>query len=290
MNIFIKLSKHNLGFTYLETLLSVFLSASILTSIAVITKLEFSDYYLAKEFFHKIYITSKTNAILRKIIKDIDAHNFNILPKIHLNNISYSSGVLSNISKRTDELKNDTKSNAISYFKLNMENLLKTTHFQNNTFYICPYFKKSVSLNDIRTFLALTSDDYFEVSLNVTKDNKCYIAKIIDSKSILFNEAPKNIKFISFIPIESTYTIYLAKNKTLRFVTHKNNQEVENQPILQNVESINFLESVKDNFYTLSCKVKAYKKDKKEILLSLDNLLQRTLPFNFSYFLSKDKK
>ena len=288
MKLFIKLSNKNLGFAYLDTLLSLFLSVSILGSIVVLTKLEFSDFYKAKAFFHKIYVTSKTNSILMKITRDIDSHNFKLLPIIHSSDVRYKDKTLCEISKRTDNLAKDSKSNAISYLKLDINKLLKTTHYKNNSFYLCPFFKKKVSINDIRTYLALTSDDFFEVSLNTTKDGNCYIAKINNFKSILTLDGNSNIKFIAFIPIESTYTIYLAKNKTLRYVTHKNKEIVENQPIMQNVFKINFKDSFKDNFYNLSCEIKVYENDKNEILLSEDNLLERQDIFNFVSYLNKN--
>ena len=288
MKFFIKLNNKHLGFIYYDTLLSLFLSASILGSVIILTKLEFSDLYKAKAFFHKIYVTTKTNSILIKITNDIDSHNFKLLPIIHNNNISYKDKTLCEISKRTDELAKDSNSNAISYLKLTINNLLKTTHYKNNNFYICPFFKKKVSLNDIRTFLALTTDDFFEVSLNITKDGNCFIAKINNFKSILTFDSTSNIKFIAFIPIESTYTIYLAKNKTLRYITHKNKEIVENQPIMQNIFKINFNDSFKDNFYNLSCNILVYENDKNEILLSEDNLLERQDIFNFISYLNSN--
>lgn len=290
MKSFIKSNKTQIGFTYLDTLISLFLSTSIICAMIILIKIQFNDLYNAKLFFHKIYATTKISSILKKIITDIDAHNFNLLPIIHNNKVYYKDKSLCNISTRTDELSKDNNSNAISYFQINLNDLLKTSHYSKNTFYLCPFFQKKISITDIRTFLALSTDDFFEVSLNVTKDNNCYIAKIEKTQSILTTSAPINIKYIAFIPIQSTYTIYLAENKTLRYVTHKNNEIVENQPILQNIFKINFLENIKNNFYTISCKLTVNKKDKKEIFLSRDNLLERQKLFNLISYLNNYEK
>lgn len=288
MRFFIRLNNKHKGFTYFDTLLSLTLSISILLSIVILTKLQFNDFYKAKEYFHKIYVTSKINLLMLKIMKDIDFHNFKILPLIHNNKVSYKDGTLSNISKRNDSLSKEIDSDAITYLKLNTNNLLKTLHYKSGSFYVCPFFKKKVSINDTRTYLALTTDDFFEVELNIVKDKNCFITKVTNTKSILTNQAPKNIKFIAFIPIESTYTIYLANNKTLRYVTHKNNEIVENQPIMQNIYKIKFKNSFKDNFYNLSCKLKIYENDKNEILISRDNLLIRQDMFNFVSYINNN--
>lgn len=285
----IRLKHCNKGFTYLEILLSLFLSSSILASVAILTKISFNDLYYAKKFLHKIYATSKTNNILLKIIKDLDAHSFHIYPIIHSSDIRYKDNSLSEISKRKDDLAKNKNSDAITYLKLESIDLLKTNHYFKNTFYICPFFKKKTNIDAVRTFLALTSDDFFEVSLNLTKDKNCYIAKVSNSKSILTKKAPSNIKFLAFIPISSTYTIYLAQNKTLRFVTYKNNKIVENQPLMQNISNINFSHKLNNGFYTLFCKLKIYAKDKKDMLYSLDNLLARDNLFNFIAYINENK-
>lgn len=269
-------------------LCSLFLSISILGSIIFLTKIQFNDLLLAKKFFHKIYTTSKVNSILRKIIKDIDSNPFFITPIIHTKNIYYQDGTLSNISTRNDDLKNDDSSDAISYFSLNFENMLKTKKYELENFYLCPFLKKAATLDDIRSFLAISSDNIYEVFLDLTKDGSCYIAKLKSLTSIITKPYPEKVKFILFIPIESTYTIYLAKNNTLRFVTHKGNKIIENQPLLQNIFKINFsIKTLPNNFLDLSCNLFINKKDKNPISISEENLLRRSLLFNFISYINR---
>ena len=60
MRFFIRLNNKHKGFTYFDTLLSLTLSISILLSIVILTKLQFNDFYKAKEYFHKISPSFKT--------------------------------------------------------------------------------------------------------------------------------------------------------------------------------------------------------------------------------------
>lgn len=287
--IFTKYNKKN-GYIYLEMLCSLFINISILGSIIILTKIQFNDLFFAKKFFHKIYTTSKIDSILRKIAKDIDSHPFFILPIIHNGNISHQDGTITTLSTRKDNLKNDNLSNAISYMDIDFENILKTKDYKGGIFYLCPFFNKTATLTNIRSFLAVSSDNFYETSLTLTKNGSCYVAKINSLASVLTQTAPKNIKFIFFIPIESTYTIYLAENKTLRFVTHKNNKILENQPIAQNIFKIKFFfRHISNDFLKLSSEVFVNEKDKKSFYIEEENLLKRQNVFNFISYINEYK-
>lgn len=235
-----------------------------------------NDKYIADQNIFKTYY------LLEKILKDLDLHRFNIPPVIHHLGTIRDSENLPNPINRNKKFAPKLNSTPISAYKLD----LNATFIAKNigTFLTaCPKYDHKFKKQKYKSYLAIHSNGFLHITAEVANINnsKCKIFNIKPTKSMFIKNNLKFLKFIkAIIPFEEEYTIYIDKNNILRYLGHKGNINIENQPILEGLKLLDLhISNIFDNNIYL---LKASLESKKEYrTFSFTHSLSRSQPYNF---------
>lgn len=231
------------GLSTLDVLVGLAISVPIMFAAAKGSTLSHSELLKAREVKEDISAIGKTAAFLNLAIRAQDAHPLPAKPVLHKNgSISFPDGSKSPIMTGPLGRRPRQGSDALSYFRSPILGVLRAEFKRGgvsmSSIRVCRIFK-DYRTSSAETFIALTPSGIFE-GLKVGRGigtRKCggLNFKLIDSIVLgappaeLRDSVQKSVMFL--IPIEESFTIYLARDSTLRFAKHRGKSLIENQPI-----------------------------------------------------------
>ena len=248
-------------------------------------------HFIAKQELEARLLESKLDYFLGKLALDLDSHRFRLTPVIHApGEIRFRDGSFN--SAMQSELNAPALSaQAISGLELSNQQALYVTSLStianNINAKACAYFKNTLgSLTDYKVFLGISVDGFYELSGSAKSQGakpNCYDLTLKSGKSISIAQPSLTSLWSirALIPIKSSYTVYLSKNRQLRYLSHANETNLENQPLLDlehdfgvNVQSHTWN---KAHFYELEI----LSNQKSVTQIFKNNLLARQDPLNF---------
>lgn len=186
--------------------------------------------------------------IIRGIAEDADLHPFHIPPRVHrAGNIRFTDGTPNSVMLHRSAMRPDPRSDSITYLRLDILAAQEITHVTitgSNELIIktCPRFGNSFRPADYNSFLALGPDGFFEITLMdrelyAGEGKTCMQARALPSKSMI--APPPKSYFVRFLlPLKDIYTFYADSKRRLRYIGHRGEQNIENQPVLNNVQPL----------------------------------------------------
>lgn len=242
----------NHGYSTLEILIGMLLlTPLILATTKSLQFFGFSFFTLNKQS-SSLRTVIKAHNHFNDIIREHDQHPFSIWPRIHRNGrIKFFDGSFNPIALRTDSLKPDSNSDAITQVSLHIKNTYIIHLNQHNgsisTFFGCPkYGSQQVSLpQNLTTYLLITPDSLLEFEAQNrpwgSSPNKCLeITGQVKSGMINTTMNSTSAKFsLLFIPVEKIFTVYIDSAGRLRYLGHRGTTNTENQPLASGPIQIN---------------------------------------------------
>ncbi|MCB0338247.1 MAG: hypothetical protein KDD53_01525 [Bdellovibrionales bacterium] len=202
----------------------------------------------------KLQIMSKVVSAshLEKIAIDLDSHRLNILPRIHPNGvITYSTGALNIVHESRHPPREG--SDAITTASISTKSALRVTKEAGSglsrEYIACTVFPTlfvNKDLNGEREFIAVTADGLVEMigkKISIVENSekqKCYSLNLKAISGMLLeisNDFSKEHPLLLF-PITSLYSLYVDSKDTLRFIGHRGDLNIENQPLVSPIRSM----------------------------------------------------
>ncbi len=241
------MNKYNSGHTLIEILIAALLAIPIVTGGAILIKTVAFSYLGLLSKGVQIQASTKMNSYLLTIAKEYDQHRLQLGLRIHKNGgIRFADNSLNPISLRTDSLKPDTKSDAITSASIKILNTFTIEKADISAspfiFYGCPKFGKSNQTLPASSvgFIGISTDTTMEFIGSTTpwpgqSVPGCLIFSLTSTSGMLFKKVtPHTAAFIAaIIPIDRIYTIYIDSLGRLRYLGHEGNRNVENQPLAE---------------------------------------------------------
>lgn len=203
----------------------------------------------------QIYIETKVQNEIGTITEQLDLHRLNIPPRIHTNGrITYSNGAPNPVSLRTDLLKPSRSSDAITTYTLSGIQELRIVDTDYSAiptiFYTClAYDLTGLNLKKIQDheiFVGITTAGYVEltgsaIAWNGVSGKKCYAVALSTNDGMIGQKnSLHHLPFIKLLfPVDRIYTLYIDQVGRLRYLGHRGILNIENQPILEGVNSLN---------------------------------------------------
>lgn len=282
------------GATLLELILSLGILL-ILFSLGYETLREVLKLYtLSNEILKEERILSALESHLQQILDDSDSHPFSGLIKVH------PSGRLELFNKAPYSLKNtpkylpDKDSNGISVAALNLRATLVvheilSSSFQSVTLKVCArYPNESVDLppvNQRASYLAFTTFGIYEFQgerTNMSPIDKCTILRLVRTEGVLtpLAEVEELLAIRLVVPVTRLYTIYLTEEKEVRFLGHRGDEIIENQPLftVRDLDVLKIHLRERHNLSTLHLNLQTKKRERQRSYISR---VRKVAPTNF---------
>lgn len=242
------------GFSLLEILITLSVVSVISLSLVKAFLSSAKTSITLSNFNNESYISLKTFQHFKKIARDIDSYYLDQMYKIHDKGaVLFADGSQNAIMQSKDQTP-ELNSNAITVVRLKSNNLLGVKELiKNGTVYSLKACltneNENLQINDIRNYLAISSDGIFETIGNLSTIGKtCASGEIQSTKSMLWRNSD-SITIAILIPIESLYTIYLNSRRELRLLGHAGEKNIENQPLLMGISTVNIIEKLYQNIF-----------------------------------------
>jgi hypothetical protein len=281
------------GFSTLEVAISIGLIMPCFLALAVIFSASAGSLNREKTNKTETYNIIRIKQLLSEVTKEIDLHPFLLVPRIHKNGlIRFTDGKLNKVVKAAGANRPLLTSDAITYLRLNILDSFEILSFDKDTSYInaCSRYGTQIQAALYENYLVIGPSGFFEGVLHTPQitnslSRTCINGLISFPQSMIGNPAkeivPEHARFI--IPIERIYTLYTDRKKILRFLGHRGQVNIENQPILQNSPELNLkTELMPSGLINMETKLVL---GKRQILVNLTNRLQR-VPF-LNYLLNR---
>ncbi len=264
----------NRGSILFETIIGMALFLPIIAGVSLLIHTSSKVSSKNRNILHEIYLSQKVKSISETVSRELDQHRLLILPRVHKNSqITFNDGTLNPVSLRTDSLKPDPSSDAITYSSIeNIKQLtikkIDTSVYPNIVF-TCPKFNLSKIPNNTYEsyveFIGLTTAGSFNLSGVVSKWDtdackKGYKISLSSYSKSMISELCTEQAFpflISLLPIKKTYTVYLDVTGRLRYLSHLGEINNENQPLLEGIKKINFnlKKGINKNLHSIEYKI-----------------------------------
>ncbi len=281
----------NRGFYEIEALLGFLLLGILLLGFSQTLRQSLKVYLQTEQELEKKALIAKLDSFLRKVMIDFDGHRFALYPRIHPpGEILFSDGSANpimqsaaNAPAKYSQALTGLELSSLDALTINMANASGTNLLAK----ACrKYPGTHAGLSTFKTFLAMSVDGSYELSgsaQSLGPSSKCYELHLSYGKSIsMTQQDPANLSLIrALIPIKSHYTVYLSKNKQLRFLSHANEQNLENQPLLDLKQEFEIAFMTKQQQGIFFAELELHKSGKILATLFANNFLSREDLLNF---------
>jgi prepilin-type N-terminal cleavage/methylation domain-containing protein len=281
------------GFSLLELLCALAITTPCLIALTFTAQKQIHLWITSKKQIESIKSTVKAQLTIDNVIETMDEHTLPVFPIIHKHsNIRYTDQHQNPIMQSSIKTRPNIESDALTYSKLDLASALIVKTGSITEMQACLRFKHTWEHNKSHSLLALYNDKIVElkvirISLDNTEENlygKCYRLYLSESRSMLTapsinlnNKAPQLL-----IPILDLHTLYVDKHNQLRILSHVGNNNIENQPIVTNIEKIRFDKLMLMSNQIFCLKAIIYPKHGKSLVSVKCNILARSDLFNFA--------
>jgi len=241
------------GTTILELLSGLLLIAVITAILAVNLRQSLLNSLKTEAVSKSQYIESKTLEIMERVVADLDSHRFIIWPRIHKNGtITFQDGTLNPISTKTGSNSPSLNSDAITSMRPEIPFLQRvfSVEQQGEVFLIdaCLQFRNNLAGHDFKSYIGINLESYVQLlkqDSSQTSKDQCRLFKFKKARSMslpsMKDHQVKKVRWL--VPLSRQYTLYVNKKAQLRYLSHRGESNIENQPLLEGLESLGIEES-----------------------------------------------
>ena len=231
----------------LEIIIAMAIAMPCLLCLTALVRQSAEQVSQAKKLKNKTYNTLRIKHLAEEILKNLDSHPFQLLPRVHKSGIiTLTNNRLNAITEHIRLLKPSIKSDAISYTHMNLTATQEIISIKQEAdtiiVYSCSRYGENLFPADYKSYLLLQPQGFFEASGELIRDKQqseriCFHSILRPTESMIAQ--PLSIqnaltsKFI--IPLRAIYTIYVDAGNRLRYLGHSGERNIENQPILNNI-------------------------------------------------------
>lgn len=242
-------SSRSSGFGTMEILISVFLSGVITLACATLLSSSLKSFSEVRRFTSHSQAILRTRAIISASIRSRDTHPFFLPMRIQTGgSLNYTDGTPNNFRASSEATRPDIDSSSITSTILAPEAAHRTIHARSFgerlIIFGCPIGEYNFDRSNIQSFVGVHADGLVELRGNATAHAgrpECSDFEIQATPSMIVeNSLYGSVEDIQIlIPIKNSYTIYLSQNGTLRYLGHEGDQNIENQPLVENILGLN---------------------------------------------------
>lgn len=236
----------------------------------------------------------------------IDAYDTSTLAntlRVHTKGqILFSNGIINETGISSDKLKAEANSNAVTVAELLPQAMLETKTADNTsmplTFVACLKYPSLESYSEIKSYLANTSRIHF-IALNTEGFEEligkakikydvapeiCLDLELIRSEGMIGISEPSlgeaKPYIFKFIPIKKLYTLYIDSQQQLRYLGHYGFYNIENQPLIKGIKSLQLSEITFPGSKILSLHVKVVFNSSRVVTFSIASHVSHSDFFN----------
>jgi hypothetical protein len=193
----------------------------------------------------------------------LDGHRFKLLPKVQpLGMVLFSDGSPNPVMSHPLFSPNPS-SDAMTLMHLSLTEAWRVTDCrvtdQNEAFEACLAYAAQCSLEDVRSFLGVSVDGFYELVGKVSGSDSCrsFVLRAARSMSLPFTNAAPSCSIRLIVPILEHFTLYQDKTLELRYLAHAGDENLENQPLMHGVKTIQFAVTplLHDSLYSVSASI-----------------------------------
>ena len=235
------------GIALLEALLAALLAAPLMLMVGIGVQQASSCYLRARREYQNQYVYLKTTNLLQKFMHGLDSHPFAIPPRIHSGGgISLLNGDLNPAVFSPAGLPAEN-SDSISAIALEITATHSVLRAERRgwfvTFYACPRFGRKLAGGEFKTFAGVGPDGFVEFKGDYTPhagNADCLDFELMpsDSMSMPSPAAGQAESVKDIVPILRHQTLYADQRRQLRLLSHRGDENAENQPLLYGVQSL----------------------------------------------------
>lgn len=230
------------GFFEVEVLAATLLLGILLAVFSMGLSQALKLHLAARQELETRMLEGKLDYFLGKIVAGLDSHRFDLPVIIHQpGELRFTDGSPNQVMQSTQHAP-ALNSQALSGMKIESSKALyitALTHSGNSlTVNACSHYRSNPgSLIDYRVFMGISSEGFYELSGRARGQGGkpgCYQIDLTSGRSISVSQPSAQSLYTvrALLPVESHYTVYLSVGKQLRFISHANEVNLENQPIL----------------------------------------------------------
>lgn len=268
------------GISSLELIVALGVGAPLLVLIVTILLSAVTRLTQARIRYSEQVIFERASSYLSQVVDDTDGHRLDILPRVHsLGRITFTDGTP--ISIKHFPLSED--STAVSGIQLDIRgtHVTRSAMDDGSALVVCPRFGATLPFENPRSYLGISPDGIKEVIGDLNRDEYgqgCRLLRIKESKSIIVPNSPKIAPgtFRTIIPIVRIYSIIVTKDGELRYLSHRGEAIIENQPIRKGIKAINA--GIESNVFGMVLHTKITLPSNRSIQLHFTTSLSRQAP------------
>lgn len=232
------------GITLLETLCALSIASAMMLMLFQLVRQEVEIHQKLRWNFEAEETKNRIEALLRTGIRDLDRSTVPILPRIHKRGrITFTDGSPNPILSGPLLHRPLPGADAITFLKLEPRASLTVKAIAGResrwSLLVCPRYRPTLHTS-VRSFLGLSADTSVELTTDrdVELGLACRKISARASRSMLAKSSDHtDVPFVRIlIPIVNARTLYVDRNKTLRYVGHRGGMNIENQPVVQRVK------------------------------------------------------
>lgn len=253
------LTKSDSGFSVPETIISLALGLTLLTAMCKFQAVLSTQSRNIQSWLKDYYISAHLERELIRLFQSTDSHPFNFTPKLHSNgNIVFKNGAINPVVNGNTKFRPSPLSDAITNFQLVTEMLSDITDCQLIDQQIngqaCLRYLSSASTSSYQSFMVISIDGSYEAQGSFKGTGRCKQYSLSVSESMIF-DSPKIDSICNYrliIPLDFIQTIYQSQTGDFRLISHRNQANVENQPLTAANPMLNISLNLEQSAPTLS--------------------------------------
>ncbi len=189
----------------------------------------------------------RTRALVSGVMRGLDSHRLRIFPRVHKHGvIRFTDGSANPVMKSNSHTFPDSNSDAITSLELNLHSKLLVTACQMNSnvaeFSACIDPNTNFTNSSTETYLGVGLQGFQELTGLASGSGTCRTLSLSASKSmsVIAPTGAAPCDSLLIVPILRHYTLYVDSEENLRFLSHRGDNNVENQPLLLKIGQLNF--------------------------------------------------
>jgi hypothetical protein len=271
--------RRSAGISLLELLVAIAVSAPLLAALSLAVKEQGVFYRLLQSKDSSDTVFLRTRSLLEQLVHDGDSSALIPLPRLHKHgNIRFTDGSPNSVMRGAASRRPHHASDAITAAAVDARRSLRIVSYQAGASRIsvtaCPIFETNSPAEQFHGFLGISLHGVFEVTSPQSKiavSGVCGTYELKPTKSMLTRTATvRDLSLIRLlIPITRIRSLYVDRKYELRYLSHRGDVNLENQPVVSNLKamSLNSTALRPWNLHTLSAELVVRGNARKEFSL-----------------------
>lgn len=230
------------AFTSFETLVCLLISAPLMLCALVLLTSACRAHVKLNSVERKVDAVSRIHALLTQALHALDSAPFDFTPRLHLaGRITFSDGTDNPVMHGSALHRPHPAGDAFTALRLDLKNSFSVhaaawsgAHL---TLDACPRFGFApAGFDDYRSYLVLSIDRFFEAVPAAAPAEispaRCRRFDLQAQRSMAAETSPPGGVPLVLMPVCDLWTIYVDRERTLRYLSHAGARNIENQPLM----------------------------------------------------------